>query len=90
MPRDDFQKGVSLAGRVGLELAVSIVAGTFLGYGLDRWLSTGPWLMLAGLFLGAAAGFRNLYREMTRMDEPEDGKKEPDRTEPKDTNGKST
>lgn len=89
MPPDDFQKGISLAGRVGVELAVSIVAGTFLGYALDRWLSTGPWLMLGGLILGAVAGFRNLYREMTRLDEPDadPGKKDPSK---KETNGKST
>ena len=70
MGRNDFQKGISQASRVGVELAASIVIGTLMGYGLDRWLGTAPWFMLGGLILGAVAGFRNLYREINRMDDP--------------------
>jgi ATP synthase protein I len=63
MAEDDaFRKGVALAGRVGVELVVTTVVGTGLGYGLDRWLGTGPWLMIVGVFLGAAAGFLAIYR----------------------------
>ncbi|MBI3610311.1 MAG: AtpZ/AtpI family protein [Nitrospirae bacterium] len=63
-PQDPFRNGLSLAARIGVELAVTIVVGALLGYGLDRWLSTRPWLMLAGLVLGTVAGFRNLYRAL--------------------------
>lgn len=61
-PQDPFRQGISMAARVGVELAVTIMVGALLGYGLDRWLSTRPWLMIAGLLLGTIAGFRNLYR----------------------------
>lgn len=61
-PQDPFRNGLSLAARIGVELAVTIVVGALLGYGLDRWFSTRPWLMLVGMVLGTIAGFRNLYR----------------------------
>jgi ATP synthase protein I len=64
-PQDPFRQGLSMAARVGVELAVTIVVGILLGYGLDRWLSTRPWLMLVGMVLGTVAGFRNLYRAIS-------------------------
>jgi len=30
---------------------------TGLGYLVDRWVGTRPWLMVAGVFVGAALGF---------------------------------
>jgi F0F1-type ATP synthase assembly protein I len=33
-----------------------------LGFILDRWLESTPWLMLGGLFLGLAIGFYSLRR----------------------------
>jgi ATP synthase protein I len=71
--RDDFQKGLSMAARIGLELAVTILVGALLGYALDRWLSTRPWFMLVGMLLGTIAGFRNVYRAISEYD---DSKKE--------------
>ena len=75
-PQDPFRQGISMAARIGVELAVTIVVGALLGYGLDRWLSTRPWLMLAGLLLGTIAGFRNLYRMISP--EGKDSKKDDD------------
>jgi ATP synthase protein I len=46
----------------GLELGVGVGLGVFGGMYLDRKLDTGPWLMLAGMVLGVASGFYNLYR----------------------------
>jgi ATP synthase protein I len=76
MAQDELGKGLSLAARIGVELAVTIIVGAFLGYLLDRWLSTGPWLMLVGLLLGTVAAFRNLYRVLSR--EMGDSKKDSD------------
>lgn len=47
---------------VGLELGVSILVGYLLGSWLDRRLHTGPYLMVLGVLLGIAAGFRSLLR----------------------------
>jgi F0F1-type ATP synthase assembly protein I len=34
----------------------------FVGYRLDRWLSTEPWLFLVGAFLGISVGFYGFFR----------------------------
>lgn len=54
-----------------------MVAATFIGlamgYYLDRWLGTSPWLTLIFLLFGIVAGFRNIFiltqRELKRQDD---------------------
>ena len=36
------------------------------GYLLDRWLDSGPWLLLGGLLTGLAVGFFGLLRAVRR------------------------
>ncbi|GGG47969.1 hypothetical protein GCM10010964_39190 [Caldovatus sediminis] len=48
--------------RVGVELVSALVVGLAIGWALDRWLGTGPWLLLLFVVLGAAAGVLNVYR----------------------------
>lgn len=48
--------------RHAMEIAVAAMVGAGLGWALDRWLGTRPWLFLLLLLLGVAAGFRNLIR----------------------------
>lgn len=63
MAEDDaFRKGLSIAARVGVELVAATVVGAGLGYGLDHWLGTTPWLLIVGLFLGATAGILGIIR----------------------------
>jgi len=59
------QSGLALAMRIGIELVAALIVGGGIGLLLDRWLNTTPWLMLVFFFLGAAAGFMNIYRVMT-------------------------
>ena len=59
-------KGLAFATRVGLELVVAVVVGSGLGYGIDQWLGSGPWVMIVGVFLGGIAGMLNVYRMATR------------------------
>ncbi len=67
--QDEFRKGLSFAARVGMELVVATMVGVFLGYLLDRFLGTKPWLMVAGVVVGAIAGFLNVYRSVQRMNQ---------------------
>lgn len=50
-----------IAGGAG-EFATSIIAATLVGYFLDRWLGTEPWLLVAGALLGFVVGLLLLLR----------------------------
>ena len=53
---------------IGITFVVSTVLGLAAGYLLDRWLKiTSPWLTIAGLLFGAAAGFVSLIRIVTSI-----------------------
>ncbi len=43
---------------LGLEMGIAIAVGAAIGYVLDRWLGTKPWLLLVFLLLGIGAGFK--------------------------------
>ncbi len=62
------RSGAAQALRAGTDLVAALVVSGFLGYGIDRWLDTKPWLMVVMLFLGFAAGFLNIYRSQTGQD----------------------
>lgn len=47
---------------LGLEMAISVVIGLAIGYYLDKWLGTSPWLTIVWIAIGFAAGVRSLYR----------------------------
>ena len=51
---------------LALVLPASSVVGLFIGMAFDRWLKT-SWITVAGLLLGAAAGFVELIRAIMRM-----------------------
>ena len=58
----DLQRGMAAGLRIGVELVVAIVVATGLGWSIDRWAGTSPWLTIVMFFLGVAAGMLNVYR----------------------------
>lgn len=48
--------------RAGVEVVSALIAGVGLGWLLDRWLGTWPWLFLLFFVFGGAAGVLNVYR----------------------------
>lgn len=48
--------------RLGTEMVAATLIGLGVGWQLDRWLTTKPWLTLVFFLFGVAAGFLNLYR----------------------------
>lgn len=48
--------------RIGVELLSAVVVGAALGYLADELFGTKPWLMVAFLLFGGAAGVLNVYR----------------------------
>jgi F0F1-type ATP synthase assembly protein I len=53
---------------VGLEMGLSVIIGAFGGRWLDGQLGTAPWIMIAGVVVGFAAGLRGAMRAMKRSD----------------------
>jgi ATP synthase protein I len=60
-------RGGGIVLRVGIELAGTLAVGVAIGWGLDKWLGTGPWLLVVFFFLGAAGGVLNVYRAVGNM-----------------------
>lgn len=54
-------KTLGLVSSMGISVAVAIAIGVWTGLQLDRWLNTKPWFFFIFLFLGIAAGFRNIF-----------------------------
>ncbi len=57
---------------VGLQLVSCTFVGLAMGYYLDKWLDTKPWCLLIFLFLGIAAGFKNMYLEVKKLQEQDE------------------
>ena len=68
-PDNDQKKGLFLgsAFRLGTELVAATVVGTIIGFILDNWFGTKPWLIIIFFFLGTAAGILNVIRTANRM-----------------------
>ena len=49
---------------VGLQFAGAILLFLFLGRWMDGRLGTDPWLTVAGVVVGATAGFYAMYRQL--------------------------
>jgi ATP synthase protein I len=58
---------------VGLSFVLAIVIGFWVGYSLDSWLGSSPWLTIVFFFLGLAAGILNVYRTVSRAMGPKSG-----------------
>ena len=64
---DKAEKGdaLGLAFRVSVEIVSAVAIGVGVGWLLDGWLDTTPWLMVVFIVLGFAAGILNVYRLAT-------------------------
>ena len=62
-PTDPLYAGLGQAVRIGTELLAALIVGGGLGWAADTYLfASGPWGLVVGLILGAAAGIRSAYR----------------------------
>lgn len=53
--------------RLGSEFIAAVLVGAGIGYALDEWLGTRPWIMLVMLLIGFAAGILNVTRAVAEM-----------------------
>ena len=66
---NDNKKGsfMGSAFKLGTELVAAVAVGTIIGFILDNWFGTKPWLIIIFFFLGAAAGMLNVIRAANQM-----------------------
>ena len=67
---DENEKRGSFMGnafKLGTELVAAVTIGTIIGFILDSWFDTKPWLIIIFFFLGAAAGMLNVIRAAKKM-----------------------
>ncbi|MGC5324983.1 AtpZ/AtpI family protein [Brevibacillus sp. SYSU BS000544] len=55
-------QAIIFLGIIGVDLAVCVLSGVWLGRYLDRYLHSDPWMMMLGLFLGLGIGVYSVYR----------------------------
>ena len=60
-------KAMGQALRLATELVAGVAVGGFIGWALDQLFDTAPFLMVAFLFLGGAAGIMNVVRTAKAM-----------------------
>jgi ATP synthase protein I len=61
-PPEPQSRQFGVAYRILVEMLAGVVVGGLLGWLLDHWLGTRPWLLMAMIVLGFAAGMSNVYR----------------------------
>jgi ATP synthase protein I len=81
---NNLGQGLGIAFRLGTELVAATLIGALMGYAVDYYLGTKPWGIVAGLFLGGAAGFLTVYRTSMSLqleEQENDGDVPPDKKE---------
>lgn len=63
----------SFAG-AGAQFVLSILLFLYIGKWLDGRLGTSPWLLMVGVFVGAAGGFFSFYRRIMAASRDRDRK----------------
>ena len=69
LDKDNEKRGsfMGSAFKLGTELVAAVAVGTIIGFILDSWFDTKPWLIIIFFFLGAAAGMLNVIRAANKM-----------------------
>lgn len=65
--KEEINRKSGLAYAAAISLFAAVVSGLIVGWLLDRWLGTYPWLLVTGLVLGAAAGFYEFIRSTSKI-----------------------
>ena len=58
---------IGVAFKMSTELVSAVVVGTIIGFILDNWFGTKPWLILIFFFAGVFAGISNVIRSAKNM-----------------------
>ena len=53
--------------KISTELVAAVLVGTTLGFILDNWFDTRPWLTISFFFMGVVAGILNVIKSAKNM-----------------------
>jgi len=53
--------------QLSTELVSAVLVSTIIGFILDNWFDTKPWLIIIFFFIGVAAGIMNVIRSAKKM-----------------------
>src|SRR6266487_3887400 len=65
--QEETNRKSGIAYAAAFSLFAAVLTGLLIGWLLDRWLGTRPWLLVVGLVLGGAAGFYELVRNASKL-----------------------
>ena len=65
--KDGSSLGIAL--KLSTEMVAAVFVGSIIGFILDNWFDSKPWLTIIFFFVGAASGILNVIRSAKQMQE---------------------
>ena len=65
--KESGPSGMGVALKMSTELVSAVLVGTIIGFILDNWFGTKPWLILIFFFVGVIAGIMNVIKSAKKM-----------------------
>ncbi len=65
--KETSTSGMGHAFKMSTELVAAVAVGTIIGFILDSWFGTKPWLILIFFFVGVIAGIMNVIKSAKKM-----------------------
>ena len=67
LSKQSSSSNIGVAFKLSTEMVAAVVVGTIIGFILDNWFGTKPWLILIFFFVGAIAGIMNVVKSAKKM-----------------------
>ena len=64
---ESSSSSMGAAFKMSTELVSAVVVGTIIGFILDNWFGTKPWLILIFFFVGVIAGITNVFKSAKNL-----------------------
>jgi ATP synthase protein I len=65
--KQSSSSNIGVAFKLSTEMVAAVIIGTIIGFILDNWFGTKPWLILIFFFVGVIAGILNVIRSAKNM-----------------------
>ena len=69
--KQSSSSNIGVAFKLSTEMVAAVIVGTIIGFILDNWFGTKPWLILIFFFVVVFAGILNVIRSAKNMQSKE-------------------